>query len=292
LWIAIVSEFSESAVFKRRLVNRHLEAGRWSDAGDILAELEKLSDDLAPSIDATPEGAAAQMELYLSQGLYYRCIYNAQRAAETYGASIALGEKLLQDYPAFYWGHECLVDSYRGIGDVFLTTGNAAQAESVLAAALGDTSRPQLSLSNYDNPIQLAKTRFQLACLWWWNGRRTIATAGFRQSITEARKSGKPGTSRSFDELLATFLSICPDETCREPDRAAELAMKSLRHDDGLSHQLLGIAQYRAGQTAEANKSLQRSCDLRSGGDAFEWFYLAMAYGALGDTQLANHWLQ
>ena len=37
---------------------------------------------------------------------------------------------------------------------------------------------------------------------------------------------------------------------------------------------------------------LQKSMELRKGGDSFDWFFLAMAYGRLGDTEKARQWYQ
>src|SRR5262249_41079392 len=38
-----------------------------------------------------------------------------------------------------------------------------------------------------------------------------------------------------------------------------------------------GVAQYRIGDWKDSNRSLTKSAELHKGGDAFDWFYLAMA---------------
>jgi serine/threonine protein kinase/TPR repeat protein len=52
----------------------------------------------------------------------------------------------------------------------------------------------------------------------------------------------------------------------------------------------LGIAQYRAGDGKAAVETLEKSMELRDGGDSFDWFFLAMAHWQLGDKDEARNW--
>jgi eukaryotic-like serine/threonine-protein kinase len=52
----------------------------------------------------------------------------------------------------------------------------------------------------------------------------------------------------------------------------------------------LGVAQYRAGEFQSALIALSRSMELRSGGDAADHFFVAMAYERLGDRKQARIW--
>jgi uncharacterized protein HemY len=52
----------------------------------------------------------------------------------------------------------------------------------------------------------------------------------------------------------------------------------------------LGVAYYRAGKWRDAVKALNRSVELRSGGDSGDWFFLAMAHWRLGDKIEARRW--
>ena len=52
----------------------------------------------------------------------------------------------------------------------------------------------------------------------------------------------------------------------------------------------LGVAQYRAGEWQPAINTLKESMRLRAGGDAFDWFFLAMAYWQLGQKDDAVTW--
>jgi Flp pilus assembly protein TadD len=52
----------------------------------------------------------------------------------------------------------------------------------------------------------------------------------------------------------------------------------------------LGAAQYRAGQWTSAIDSLQKSMELGAGGDAYDWFLLAMSHWQLNDKGEARQW--
>ncbi len=52
----------------------------------------------------------------------------------------------------------------------------------------------------------------------------------------------------------------------------------------------MGVAEYRAGNAKAAAAALQESMRLRSGGDAYDWLFLAMVRRRLGDPADARRW--
>jgi tetratricopeptide (TPR) repeat protein len=99
------------------------------------------------------------------------------------------------------------------------------------------------------------------------------------------RGPGGPGQNQNS---LAWFLVICPDPQFRDPHRAIELARRALdrapKHADFWN--TLGVAYYRAGQPAEAVAALEQAIKLRvGGGDATDYFFLAMARWQSGDEE-------
>jgi tetratricopeptide (TPR) repeat protein len=52
----------------------------------------------------------------------------------------------------------------------------------------------------------------------------------------------------------------------------------------------LGVAHYRAEEWKGAAAALEKSVDLRGGGDSADWFFLAMARWQLGEKELARKW--
>ncbi|HUG92102.1 MAG TPA: protein kinase [Planctomycetaceae bacterium] len=86
---------------------------------------------------------------------------------------------------------------------------------------------------------------------------------------------------------------------CTAPERnnganvlAVELARRAVAAAPNLGtyQNTLGVALYRAGEFAAAEKALKQSMQLRHGGDANDWFFLAMTRHRLGDAEAAAAW--
>ena len=87
----------------------------------------------------------------------------------------------------------------------------------------------------------------------------------------------------------AWLLANCEDLDLRDPKRAVGLALQAVEHvpQEGAFWNTLGVAHYRAGNWTAATEALRRSMELRSGGDAYDWFFLAMAHQHLGESEKA-----
>jgi serine/threonine protein kinase len=88
---------------------------------------------------------------------------------------------------------------------------------------------------------------------------------------------------------FAWFL-ITTDPSLRNPARAVELAKLAVEREPerGDYWNTLGAAQYRAGEWEAAIAALNRSMELRNGGDSFDWFFLAMAHWKSGRVDEAR----
>jgi serine/threonine-protein kinase len=91
---------------------------------------------------------------------------------------------------------------------------------------------------------------------------------------------------------LAWLLATCPNPQLRDPARAVALAKKAIvfQPQSGVPWNTLGVALYRAGNGRAAIAALQRSMQLRKGGDSNDWFFLAMAHAQLGEKEEARRW--
>jgi tetratricopeptide (TPR) repeat protein len=91
---------------------------------------------------------------------------------------------------------------------------------------------------------------------------------------------------------LAWSLATSVEPRLRNPQAAVELAEKAVAAtpNDGSIWNTLGVAKYRAGNWRDAIEALQKSMELRDGGDAYDWFFLAMAHWQLGHKDKAHEW--
>jgi tetratricopeptide (TPR) repeat protein len=91
---------------------------------------------------------------------------------------------------------------------------------------------------------------------------------------------------------LAWNMATTPDPDGVNGPDAAALAAKAtgLMPGEGTIWNTLGVAYYRAGDAEAAEAALQRSMDLRDGGDSFDWFFLAMIHHDAGEPETARLW--
>jgi Flp pilus assembly protein TadD len=91
---------------------------------------------------------------------------------------------------------------------------------------------------------------------------------------------------------MAWLLATCADLKLRDPKRAVELAKKAVEiaRKEWAGWNTLGAAHYGAGNWKESVTALEKSMELRKGGDSFDWFFLAMAQWQLGEKDQARQW--
>ena len=123
-----------------------------------------------------------------------------------------------------------------------------------------------------------------------------------QQAIDHFQKAidAKPSFAVPYNNL-AWLLATSPDESFRDPARAVELAKKAVELNPNLPgiFNTLGVAEYRAGDWEGAIKSLEKATKSADGGNAFDWFFLAMTNQRLGrnaeardDYEKAVDWMQ
>jgi serine/threonine protein kinase/tetratricopeptide (TPR) repeat protein len=118
------------------------------------------------------------------------------------------------------------------------------------------------------------------------------AGAALKQAAIQYRASLERAPTLCILNNFAWFLATCPEKSLRDRAEALEVAKRaiSVGTEWGESWNTLGVAFYRNGQYDKAIETLRKSMELRAGGDAFDWFFLAMAYHQKGDKDEAEHW--
>ncbi len=146
--------------------------------------------------------------------------------------------------------------------------------------------------------MEAARSHFALGIALNNRGQWKEAESAFRQALDGSDtlfEQADPtyGTTypASIHNELAWMLVTCPDLKQRNPERAVESARKAVDLDPkGDNWNTLGLAYYRAESWKEAVAALEKSMKLRDGGDAYDWFVLAMAHWKLDDKERARQW--
>ena len=91
---------------------------------------------------------------------------------------------------------------------------------------------------------------------------------------------------------LAWMLSTCQDESIQDAEAAVMLAERAtvLAPSDGNSWNTLGAAYYRMKAMEKSESALQRSMNLREGGDAFDWYFLGLVNARRKAPEDARRW--
>jgi TPR repeat protein len=104
-------------------------------------------------------------------------------------------------------------------------------------------------------------------------------------------KAVERGDSETLNKL-AWKLVAEPRPELRDPQSAVVLAKHAVEKPppaDGC-WKTLGVAYYRLGDWNTAVAAMEKSMELRDGGDSFDWFFLAMAHWQLGHADMAGKW--
>jgi serine/threonine protein kinase/Flp pilus assembly protein TadD len=175
---------------------------------------------------------------------------------------------------------------YQALATILVSTGKRAEAAAVAAelvqtfphswkalhaAASVIMDADQNAVSTPPLGKDEAQARVDQARLW------LLAAARQAEDDPEARNQ------------VAWSLATCPPRA-RDGRRAVELAQRNTEQfpREGAYWNTLGVARYRTGELDGAIAALTRSCELRGGGDSFDWFVLAMAHWQRGDQPAAR----
>jgi serine/threonine protein kinase len=286
----VARAFNRMAIFQWQLGSidearkAHLEA--IARAGQLVAESPKSRDyrsDLASFHD--------------SLAAFLRSQSDRPGAVAEYQESVDLWTHLAADFPN---DEECRVNLAVRHRDLALLQAEAEhwpEAKGHFQQAL----RVQASLAadfpkETSHQLKLAEGYMDFG-RWLRQRGEPAASEQFRQALdllTRLAEDVTPAQAGVAANALAWFLATCPDPQFRNPTRAVEWAQKALSQapQQGTFWNTLGVAHYRAGDPKAAVAALQKSTKLRGGGDALDWFFLAMAHWMLDEAEQARSWYQ
>ena len=225
---------------------------------------------------------------------FIRMILKDEDGEPDYRRSIALYQEALARAPADPELRVELASAYSDLALLFRRTQQQPKAVVCLREVL--TILQDLVNDFPDSrsyPLSLTMHQEQLMELFEAAGE-VLKASKVRSQLREnyARELVRnPDDARSRNSL-AWLLSSRPDTSLIDVTRAVELAREAVKlaPEVGSFWNTLGVASYRAGQWDSALSALDRSMRLRSGGDAYDWLFLAMACHRQGRYEDARRW--
>ncbi len=207
-----------------------------------------------------------------------------QEAEQHLRRAAAIGEKLVADAPRVNYYQSRLVTVYYALARLLGRKGRLAEAESAYdrAIKLGDKLVAQFPDAPARNDVIRAYLEF--AELQLARSRPDAAKEFYAKALQL-----DPAKPTLLNEL-AWRLATSPVEQFRDPTWAVEYARKAveLAPQDGNNWNTLGVAFYSAGEWKSAIESLEKSTQLRKGGDSWDFLFLAMAHWQLGHKDEAR----
>jgi serine/threonine protein kinase/WD40 repeat protein/Flp pilus assembly protein TadD len=195
--------------------------------------------------------------------------------------------KLATDFPAVAFYRQEQGFSYWHLGWLMNNSGRRHDAEEPFRQAANVYAKLAADFPKEpEYQTRLARSWSELGAVLLRQGRHVEAERAYGKGLEAA-----PQNAPAFNNV-AWLLATCPEAKIRDPKRAVELGKKAveLAPKEGMFWNTLGVAEYRAGDMKAAIVGLEKSVELRSGGDSFDWFFLAMAHRRLGKLDLARKW--
>jgi tetratricopeptide (TPR) repeat protein len=150
---------------------------------------------------------------------------------------------------------------------------------------------PSKTVADFTRALELKPNAPDVAHAYRFRAEALVRLGDYERAAADFESALQRGPDHPrFQELLAWFLSTCPDAKRRDPDRAVGLAKKAVDRapGEGIYWNTLGIAHYRAGNAKAAVEAIEKGLELRKNAEAADRFFLAMAHHKLGNRDQAR----
>jgi tetratricopeptide (TPR) repeat protein len=202
--------------------------------------------------------------------------------------------------------HPDTLTSMMNLANTIHKQGKYAQAEQGFRRVIEIVEKMAADLPRTNYGVPLVRSLHYLSHVLRDEGRPQEAARCILKALDAAEQvaadSPGRGNAAHHDQALevarcgadqAWSLATSAEPESREPELAAVLATRAVRSnpESASCWQALGAANYRLGNYQVAVENLEKSIDLqKDGGDAGQWFFLAMAHGRLGHSDAARQW--
>jgi serine/threonine protein kinase/Tfp pilus assembly protein PilF len=210
-----------------------------------------------------------------------------ESAEHSYREAMKLLGQSARQFPYNFFYVVNLAETAASLADLLQSRQRWRDAEEIRRCAVSHYETLMANFPNNSGNLHgLVKNYTSLAEVVWELGRYAEAAELYRKALTRDPESPTANNS------LAWYLATASDTAVRNAAEAVRLAQKAVAADPnaGTFWNTLGAAHYRLKDYKAAITDLESSMRLRDGGDSYDWFFLAMANGHLGDQKKARHW--
>jgi eukaryotic-like serine/threonine-protein kinase len=241
--------------------------------------------------DAGWKGQLAHISTYLGEMLSKTG--QLDEAEKLLRQATVIVEKLLEGSPeSIEWRR--LGDDYKSLAKVLLALHRTPEAEAAIRRSIElHTKAARIAPGAPLFRGALAWSTYDLGEVLLAAGRQREADEAFGNAIAILEKvvAENPGVLK-YERYLGLMLVYCPALQFRDAPRAVALAKDAVQRSPRTPAywNLLGAAQYQAGDFTAAIEALQKTFELLGSEDGDIRLHLAMAYWQKGDRGQAREW--
>jgi serine/threonine protein kinase/tetratricopeptide (TPR) repeat protein len=264
-----------------------LDTGRGREAEAAVREALKIHQRMLADGHMKGEIERYTARHFVRLGRVLAATCRAREAEESYRQGVTLLEPLVKELPESALYRASLAEALVGLANLLNDLGRRPEAEELRREVIRHYEKLKADFSEeLEFRGCLVQSYRQLGNLLWELGRQSEAAELFRKAIDLDPENP------ALNNALAWILATSPEPRLRDAARAVRLAKKAVvaRRRSGVYRNTLGVALYRTGDDRAAVAELGTAMSLRSGGDSFDWFFLAMAHWRLGDRALSRTW--
>jgi len=291
--LKLTSEFPHTTQYRTDLVDsyHHLfilfrASRRFTEAEAVYRESLSHLEKLIAAAPTLPFPRRLQVDHHWDYALLQEEAGRPHDAEKALEQTITSAQAMWTEFPAYAWTPARLALVYNHIGSKYQADGHLSEAEAAYRKAVDVSEKAARVLPHTELRCRLADACLHLSGLLLLSERPEEAT-GIFQKIYKAEP-----ISAITCNYVAWRLATDSYVRHRPPAIAVEFARKAveLAAEDGTVWNTLGVAHLRAGNWQESITALQKSMDLRNGGNSFDWFFLSMAHWQLGNQDEARKW--
>jgi serine/threonine protein kinase/tetratricopeptide (TPR) repeat protein len=264
-----------------------IASGQLQQAEECHQRTFTLYEKLVADFPYEPNHQANYAEFLLD---WARCLpkTRAEEAEKAIRRALGMQENVVAHHPNDRWYQTLAADCYGALVNFLITANRSQEAVEVYYRAIELQEKLAVKCPTIGYYRQgLVGCGSNLA-----NTLRKLGRAEEAEKVEEQLRQSLDKLDAGSRNNLAWLLATHAQAALRNPTFAVELAKEAvaLAPKEGNYRNTLGAAHYRAGNFKEAVAALEKSMELRKGGDSFDWFFLAMAHWQLGDRDKARSW--
>jgi tetratricopeptide (TPR) repeat protein len=264
-----------------------LETGRGSQAEAALREALEIDRRVIASGQRKGSSERYAARNFVHLGMILAAAGQPREAVQSYEQAVKLLEPLVEELPESPIRRADLAKALVGLAYLLKDDGRLRESEEIRRRVIGlyETLKAEVP-EDRQYKRNLVQSYLSLVSLLCDLNRQSEAGELYHKALELAAED------HNVNNSLAWFLATSSEPRFRNPALALELAKKAVtvRPRIGEYRNTLGVAHYRNGDYRAAIAELEESMKMRSGGDSFDWFFLAMAHWRLGDHDKARKW--